>query len=182
MYRNTPNKCPPGWKHGLGLQRTFSSVMSVAFYRMKIGLFFFNCSCLDSASHLTRNRQTDLQYMDDDPHEYLLNWGMTMINLSNVTDLVRQLLTTVFNTHTLWYESSGGPFSMEMSIKISTEIFEKNCTEISIHVQNILTGIFIQILLTEISIQISIEISMKNGPPELSYYGVVNFFYKYTLY
>ena len=60
------------------------------------------------ATHLTRNRQNDLQYVDDDPREYLFNWGMTWLifNINyrahvmavNVTDqsLARQLLTVMF--------------------------------------------------------------------------------------
>ena len=62
-----------------------------------------------SATHLIRNRQEDFQHRDDDPHEYLFLWDMTIIILIlnidcrahlnlisiNVTDqsLVRQLLT-----------------------------------------------------------------------------------------
>ena len=35
------------------------------------------------ATHLTRNRQNDLQYIDDDPCEYLFHWDMIMINLKH---------------------------------------------------------------------------------------------------
>ena len=70
------------------------------------------CTKLASATHLTRNRQNDLQYIDDDPHEYpfhRIKIDKPLINIDyrvhldlmadNFTaqSLVRQLLTGTSN-------------------------------------------------------------------------------------
>ncbi len=70
----------------------------------------------------------------------------------------------------LMYESSGGPFSKEISsLEISTEISIEYSEEISTEISEGISTEISEEISTEIFEEISVEISTENGPPELSY-------------